>query len=127
MEPDSSSGYDLDKAWHSGHPFKYVKTSLYIQAIHSEELDSEYPNDEIFNTIATKMLIVDAFKTNRKIRINYKWEPLDDNIIIYSTKGKILFTDITINDDELGFVIDSEDSDSVMAFSYRKIFWLEEE
>ena len=126
MSSDGLGSYDYAKAWKSGNPFKYIKSSLYMHAILREELLPEYPNEEIFNSIATKVLVADAFKTNRTISINYNWEPLDENIVIYSVSGKVIHPELSVNDEELGFAIDSPIADSVMVFPYRKVFWLEE-
>jgi hypothetical protein len=70
--------------------------------------------------------VIDASKNNIPIAVHYKWEPLDENIVIYSIKGKVMYTDVSVNDEELGFVIDSSDAETIMAFSYGKIFWVEE-
>ena len=126
MDSDNFASHDYAKAWDSGQPFNYIKAALYMQSIHNDELYPEYPNDEVFNTITAKVLAVNALKTNRTISVNYKWEPLDDNIVIYSLSGKVLYTDVSINDEELGFIIKSDESDSLTAFPYKKIFWLEE-
>jgi hypothetical protein len=126
MSSDGLGSYDYAKAWESGDPFRYIKSSLYADAILRDELLPEYPNEEIFNCIATKVLVADAFRTKRNISINYNWEPLDENIVIYSISGKVINPELSINDEELGFAIDSPLDDSVMVFPYRKVFWLEE-
>jgi hypothetical protein len=126
MSSDGLGSYDYAKAWESGDPFRYIKSTLYADAILRDELLPEYPNEEIFNCIATKVLVADAFRTKRNISINYNWEPLDENIVIYSISGKVINPELSINDEELGFAIDSPIDDSVMVFPYRKVFWLEE-
>lgn len=126
MNMDSADSFDCTAAWESGVPFMHVKSALYKQALAGGGFHMEYPYDEYFGMIAVKALAIDAFNKDLPISIHYKWEPLDDNIIIYSIKGKVMYTDVSINDEELGFVIDSSDADTIMAFSYSKIFWIEE-
>jgi hypothetical protein len=126
MSSDGLRRYNYAEAWESGDPFRYIKSALYTDAVLRDELIAEYPNEEIFNCIATKVLVADAFKTNRNISINYNWEPLDENIVIYSISGKVLHPELSINDEELGFAIDSPLADSIMVFEFRKVFWLEE-
>lgn len=126
MEFDSAEGFDCTDAWESGHPFVHVKSALYKYSLVTGEFDIQYPNEEIFNGIATKTLVSDAMRNGKRVSVHYKWEPFDDNIIVYSASGMVLFVDISINDQELGFMIDSPESDSLMVFPYSKIFWLEE-
>jgi hypothetical protein len=99
MSSDGLGSYDYAKAWESGDPFRYIKSALYADAILRDELLPEYPNEEIFNCIATKVLVADAFRTKRSISINYNWEPLDENIVIYSISGKVINPELSINDE----------------------------
>ena len=126
MNLEGAENFDCTSAWESGVPFMHVKSALYKHAIDKGGFHMEYPYDEYFGMMATKVLTIDAWDRDMLISVHYKWEPLDENIVIYSTRGKVMYTDVSINDDELGFVIDSIDSDTIMAFSYGKIFWVEE-
>lgn len=126
MNIDGAENFDCTSAWESGVPFMHVKSALYKHAINSGGFHMEYPYDEYFNMVATKILVIDAYKKDVEIAVHYKWEPLDENIVIYSIKGKVMYTDVSVNDEELGFIIDSSDADAIMAFSYGKIFWVEE-
>lgn len=123
---DGAEDFDCTSAWESGIPYMHVKSALYKQAIANGGFHMEYPYDEYFGMVAVKALVIDAYNKEKAINVHYKWEPLDDNIIIYSVKGQVIYTDVSINDTELGFVIDSSDADTMMAFSYGKIFWIEE-
>jgi hypothetical protein len=126
MEFDSAEGYDCAEAWESGHPFIHLKSELYRYSFVTGSFDIKYPNEEIFNGIATKTLVADAMRNGKKISVHYNWEPFDDNIIVYSASGMVLFVDISVNDEEVGFMLDSPESESLMVFPYNKIFWLEE-
>lgn len=126
MNLEGADNFDCTPAWESGVPYMHVKSALYKHAMLSGGFHMEYPYDEYFGMATTKILTIDAYNRDIPISVHYRWEPLDENIIIYSIKGKVMYTDVSINDDELGFVIDSSDADTIMAFSYSKIFWIEE-
>lgn len=126
MNSEEADAFDCGQAWESNSPFLHVKNALYTHAVNSGEFHIEYPYDELFNMLTTKTLVEDAMSTGRAITIHYKWEPLDDNIVVYSASGKILYTNVAMNDSLGGFIMQSSDDDSVMVFSYSEVFWLEE-
>jgi hypothetical protein len=117
--------FDCSMAWEQSSPFLHVKNALYTHALKNGEFHVEYPHDELFNMLTTKALVEDAMMTDRSITIHYKWEPLDDNIVIYSASGNIIYTDVAMRDSLGGFIMQSSDDGKLMAFAYNEVFWLE--
>ncbi len=126
MSDESAESFDCAEAWETTSPFLHVKNYLYRCAVQSGEFHIEYPYDELFNVLTAKLLLQHAMDTGRTVVVHYKWEPLDENIVTYSATGKIVYTDVGIHDDNPGFVMESTDSESIMAFSYKEIFWVAE-
>lgn len=126
MDFESADTFDCTSAWESGMPFVHVKSQMYKQAIECGQFHMEYPYDEFFNAIATKVLVIDAEEKEKTICVHYGWEPLGEDIVVYSIVGQVLYTDISISDKEVGFLIDSETSETMMALPYKGIFWIEE-
>lgn len=126
MNESGAEAFDCAEAWDSNAPFLYVKNLLYKQSLDNDDINIQYPYDEIFNAVTTKILVYDAMKTARTITIHYKWEPLDETIVVYSVKGKVVYTDVALHDSDNGFVMESVEDEGIMAFNYGEIFWIEE-
>lgn len=126
MSSQGAESFNCAEAWESSSPFLYIKNLLYRQALESGDFNVQYPYDELFNTVTTRILVSDAMKTGRTISLHYKWEPLDETIVVYSAKGKVVYTDVAIHDASTGFVMESVEDEAVMAFNYDEVFWIEE-
>ena len=126
MTFDGAEDFDCTNAWETGQPFTFLKAALYTGAFSSGNFEPENPYEEYFNIVTTRLLTKSAMETNRKIDVRYKWEPLDETIVTYSFAGKVTHIDVGINDAHLGFVLHDEEKDVIVAFEYRKIFWISE-
>jgi hypothetical protein len=126
MNDEGAESFDCAEAWETSAPFLHVKNYLYRYAVESGDFHVEYPYDELFNMLTAKFLLQDAMDTGKTVIVHYKWEPLDESVVIYSAKGKIVYTNVALHDEISGFVMEGTDGDSVMVFSYKEIFWVAE-
>ena len=69
-------------------------------------------------------MIYSAYQLKKNIEVRYSWELLDDeNMIAHSCFGTIDKVDITINAEQMGFLMNLGDDD-FGAFAYSDIYWV---
>jgi len=119
-----AGSHDFDQAWDHPQAFAIIKSGITKIFQERDDFNPENPYDQLITTLTVTGMIYSAYQLKKKIEVRYSWELLDDeNMITHSCFGTIDKVDITINAEQMGFLMNIGDDD-FGAFAYSDIYWV---
>lgn len=117
---------EFHEAWNYTDGFLMLRNGLFQTIRMRDDFNPEYPYDEMTSYVVARGMIRSAAEFGRCIEVRYDWEALDEeNVIMHSCVGHVMFFDININGSSQGFLLRTPDPDGdLMAFEYKNIFWV---